>query len=73
MPIQLPHRTLNFVERLVDYELPQTSESRRHAAARSADAMGSHGYRGGAISGRQPSNAREMPERPIHPIVERPL
>jgi hypothetical protein len=32
VPIQLPHRTPNFVQRFVDLGLAQTSESRRHAA-----------------------------------------
>jgi hypothetical protein len=32
VPIQLPHWTLNFVQRFVDYGLTQTSESRRHDA-----------------------------------------
>jgi hypothetical protein len=32
MPIQPPRRTLNFVQRFVDYGLTQTSQSRRHAA-----------------------------------------
>jgi hypothetical protein len=63
VPIQLPRRTQDCFQRLVDYRLIQTSLDRRSMpSGHSADAMGSRGHRGGVITARQLGNAPEIPE-----------
>ena|SRR6516162_7490871 len=60
VPIQLPRRTQDCFQRLVDYQLIQTSlDRRRMPPGHSADAMGSRGHRA-ALS---PRDSREMHPR----------
>jgi hypothetical protein len=57
VPLRLPHRTQDFLHCLVDYRLTHTSLNRDSMPrGHGADAMGSDGDRGGAISEQQPGN-----------------
>src|SRR5215470_11871364 len=63
VPIQLPRRTQDCFQRLVDYRLIQTSLERRSMPPdHSANAMGSRKHHVGVITARQSGNAPEIPE-----------